>query len=68
MGTITIKTSKHEQASRKTKKPFAKIKIVLSKLCQKIKTPSTETIDLDFERYARLEAKRSMYTMRRDLF
>lgn len=68
MGAITIKTNEHEQALQKTKKPFATIKIVLSQLCQKIKTPSTETRDLDFERYARLEAKRSMYTMRRDLF
>ena len=68
MGAITIKTNEHEQASRKTKKPFAIIKIILSKLCQKIKTLSTETRDLDFEKHARLETKRSMYTMRRDLF
>lgn len=70
MGAIAIKTNtkEYERDSIKTKKPFASIKIVLSKLCQKLKTPSAKTKDLDFERYARLEAKRSMYTMRRDLF
>lgn len=68
MGAITIKTKPNEQTSEKTKKLFTAIKITVSKLCKKIKTPDTKTRDLDFERYARLEAKRSMYTMRRDLF
>jgi hypothetical protein len=70
MGAIAIKTTKdaQNQASRTTKTPFAGIKIALGTWCAKIKAPSTEIRDLDFERYARLEAKRSMYTTRRNLF
>lgn len=70
MGAIAIKptTNAQKQASGKTKTPFAGIKNALSTWCAKIKTPSTETRDLDFERYVQLETKRSMYTMRRNLF
>jgi hypothetical protein len=62
------KTENQQATSEKLKYSFAVAKGALKRLFEKINIQKSAPPDLNIESYDQLEAKRSKYTLRRDLF